>query len=183
LQIPDKKSLARQRLSDIICPMSRISAGIVLYEADGDSIRVLIAHPGGPMEKKDDRGRWSIPKGEVDPGEDLLACAKREFEEETGMSAGSGPFLPLGQIQQKGGKIVHAWATPGRWDAAKFTSNSFEMEWPPKSGKMQSFPEVDRAEMLPLKKALERIKETQRPLLTRLADKLGVRVPAEYRGD
>ena len=179
--VSDEKRLARETLARIMVRMSRVSAGIVLYEADGETLRVLLAHPGGPLEKKDDRGRWSIPKGEVDEGEDLLACARREFEEETGMNPGNGPFVELGQIQQKGGKIVHAWATPGKWDAAKFHSNLFEMEWPPKSGRMQSFPEVDKAEMLPLRKAFELIKERQRPLLTRLADRLGVRIPREFR--
>ncbi len=159
--------------------MSRVSAGIVLYETDGVFLRVLLAHPGGPFEKKDDRGRWSIPKGEVDEGEDLLACARREFFEETGHDAGEGPFLPLGQITQKGGKVVHAWATPGKWDPSKFQSNTFTTEWPPKSGKMQTFPEVDRAEMLPLETALEKIKETQRPLLARLAESLGIQVQSE----
>ena len=161
--------------------MSRVSAGIVLYETDGDTLRVLLAHPGGPFEKKDDRGRWSIPKGEVEEGEDLLACARREFEEETGHDAGSGPFLPLGEIKQKGGKVVHAWAASGKWNSAKFKSNTFQIEWPPKSGKMQSFPEVDKAEMLPLNKALEKIKETQRPLLARLAEKLGLQVSSSSR--
>jgi predicted NUDIX family NTP pyrophosphohydrolase len=158
--------------------MSRISAGIVLYEKTGQDLRVLLIHPGGPYMKKKDVGHWSIPKGEVDEGEDLLTCARRELQEETGVNAGEGPFIPLGEIKQKGGKIVHAWGVEGRWNPDEFSSNTFEMEWPPQSGKMGVFPEVDRAEMLPLQAALYRIKETQMPLLTRLAEILGVPVAA-----
>ena len=157
--------------------MPRTSAGIVLYELEGNNLRVLLIHPGGPLEKRKDVGHWSIPKGEVDDGEDLFTCAARELGEETGHDIGHGPFIQLGSIQQKGGKIVHAWGAPGKWDADKFTSNTFTMEWPPKSGKMGEFPEVDRAEMLPLAAALYRIKETQRPLLTRLAGALNIVAP------
>lgn len=159
--------------------MSRISAGIVLYEVIDGELRVLLIHPGGPYMKKKEVGHWSIPKGEVDEGEDLLTCAKREFTEETGADAGEGPFLPLGEIKQKGGKIVHAWAVEGQWDPERFSSNTFEMEWPPQSGRIGVYPEVDRAEMLPLLAALYRIKETQRPLLTRLAESLGVSVAVQ----
>ena len=157
--------------------MNRISAGLVLYDFEGGSLRVLLTHPGGPFTKRKDVGHWSISKGEVDEGEDLLACAKRELLEETGHVAGDGPFIPLGSIQQKGGKIVHAWGVAGHWDATHFTSNTFEQEWPLESGRIQTFPEVDRAEMLILQSALYRIKETQRPLLIRLAEALGAPVP------
>lgn len=157
--------------------MNRISAGIVLYELEGNELRVLLIHPGGPYMKKKDVGHWSIPKGEVDEGEDLLCCARREFREETGMESGEGPFVPLGEIKQKGGKIVHAWAVAGHWDPAKFSSNTFELEWPPQSGRIGVYPEADRAEMLLLLAAIYRIKETQRPLLLRLAELLGVPVP------
>jgi len=157
--------------------MSRVSAGIVLYELDGGRLSVLLIHPGGPLTAHRDVGHWSIPKGEVDEGEDLFECAARELAEETGQNAGNGPFIALGSIVQKGGKTVHAWGAPGKWDAAHFSSNSFEMEWPPKSGRMMTFPEVDRAEMLPLASAMYRIKDTQRPLLKRLAEALGVAVP------
>jgi predicted NUDIX family NTP pyrophosphohydrolase len=157
--------------------MNRISAGLVLYEKDGNDLRVLLIHPGGPYMKKKDVGHWSIPKGEVDEGEDLLACACREFSEETGHDVGDGSFIPLGEIRQKGGKIVHAWGVAGHWDPAKFSSNTFEMEWPPQSGRIGVYPEVDRAEMLPLPAALYRIKETQRPLLLRLAEALNVPSP------
>ncbi|MFA5257252.1 MAG: NUDIX domain-containing protein [Opitutales bacterium] len=149
--------------------MIRTSAGLLMYEQSRDGLRVLLAHPGGPYEKKKDIGRWSIPKGEVDQGEDLLECARREFFEETGHDAGSGPFIPLGSIRQKGGKEVHAWAFAGTWDPGKFTSNTFEVEWPPRSGQIRSYPEVDRAEMLPEMAAMHRIKETQRPLIERLS--------------
>ena len=157
--------------------MSRISAGIVLYELNGSSLSVLLIHPGGPLTAHKDVGYWSIPKGEVDEGEDLFTCAVREFAEETGHSVGDGPYVSLGSIVQKGGKTVHAWGAHGKWDAEHFTSNMFDMEWPPKSGRIQTFPEVDRAEMLPLAQALYRIKDTQRPLLRRLAEALGVPVP------
>lgn len=157
--------------------MSRMSAGIVLYERGADGLRVLLVHPGGPFARRKDVGYWSVPKGEVDAGEDLLACACREFQEETGHDAGKGPFVELGSIVQKGGKTVYAWGAEGRFDPARFTSNHFEMEWPPKSGRTESFPEVDRAEMLPLVEALFRIKETQRSLLLRLAERLGFSLP------
>jgi predicted NUDIX family NTP pyrophosphohydrolase len=157
--------------------MNRVSAGIVLYELEGKFLKVLLIHPGGPLTVRKDVGHWSIPKGEVDEGEDLFTCATRELKEETGHEAGNVPFIPLGSIVQKGGKTVHAWGAPGRWDATHFSSNSFEMEWPPKSGRMVTFPEVDRAEMLPLASALYRIKDTQRPLLRRLAEVLGVPIP------
>jgi predicted NUDIX family NTP pyrophosphohydrolase len=157
--------------------MNRTSAGIVLYEVEKDELRVLLIHPGGPYMKKKDVGHWSIPKGEVDAGEDLLTCARREFHEETGMEAGDGPFVPLGEIKQKGGKIVHGWGVAGHWDPAQFSSNTFEMEWPPQSGRIGVYPEVDRAEMLPLQAALFRIKDSQRPLLLRLAEALKIPAP------
>ena len=143
-----------------------------MYEQDDEGLRVLLVHPGGPYEKKKDIGRWSIPKGEVDEGEDLQSCARREFLEETGHDSGAAPLIPLGSIRQKGGKEVYAWAFAGKWNPAKFTSNTFEMEWPPHSGQMRSYPEVDRAEMLPTIAAMHRIKETQRPLIERLAEHL-----------
>jgi predicted NUDIX family NTP pyrophosphohydrolase len=143
-----------------------------MYAIEEDKLRVLIVHPSGPYAKKNDRGHWSIPKGEVDEGEDLLTCARREFFEETGHDAGAGPFIPLGSIRQKGGKVVHAWGFPGRWVPENFCSNTFEIEWPEGSGKIETWPEVDRAEMMSLKKASEFIKDTQMPLLERLAIRL-----------
>lgn len=132
-------------------------------------LHVLIVHPGGPFTAKKDIGHWSIPKGEPDTDEtDLLDCARREFVEETGHPVDTHDFISLGSIRQKGGKVVHAWAFEGVWNPEQFTSNSFTMEWPPHSGKQASFPEVDRAELLPVAEAMRRIKDTQRPLLERL---------------
>ena len=119
---------------------------------------------------KKDEGSWSIPKGEVEPGDELLPTAIREFDEETGIAIDPGSrFIPLGSIQQKGGKIVHAWAVEGdRDDTQPIRSNTFEMEWPPGSGRMQSFPEVDRAQFFPLATARRKLKETQWPLIEEL---------------
>lgn len=153
--------------------MERISAGLIMYEQSASGLRVLIVHPAGPYAKKNDVGQWSVAKGEIDPGEDLLTCAKREFLEETGHAAPeNGPFIDLGKIRQKGGKIVYCWAFEGTWTPENFRSNTFEMEWPPGSGKVQTYPEVDRAEMLPAMAAHYRIKSTQRPLIERLIEAL-----------
>lgn len=147
---------------------SRTSAGLLMYRVKDGQLEVFLAHPGGPFFKSKDEGHWTIPKGEVDENESLLETAKRELQEEVGIEA-RGDFLPLGAIQQKGGKIVHAWAFEGDCDAAHpFRSNSFRMEWPPGSCKLMDFPEVDRAEFFPLDAARKKIKETQRPLLDRL---------------
>jgi len=129
---------------------------------------VLLVHPGGPFWAKKDLGAWSIPKGEVAPGEDTLAAARRELAEETGVEA-APPFLSLGSVVQRGGKTVTAWAAAGDADPAAIASNSFTMEWPPRSGRMQSFPEVDRAAWFSLAQAKQQILEGQRPLLDRLA--------------
>jgi predicted NUDIX family NTP pyrophosphohydrolase len=129
---------------------------------------VLLTLPR-PYGKKTEVGNWSIAKGEPEPDEDLLECARREFHEETGADPGMGPYIALGTIRQKGGKLVHAWAFEGRWDPASFRSNTFQIEWPRGSGRMATFPEVDRAEMMPVEKAMSLIKDTQRPLLERLA--------------
>ena len=155
--------------------MPRIASGVLLYQISGADLRVLLVHPGGPYQKKDDNGRWSIPKGEVDEAEDLLACARREFQEETGHAVPAGAtFVPLGKIRQAGGKVVHAWAFEGEWHPEQFRSNTYLAEWPPKSRKMVEFPEADRAELMPLKQALKKVKDTQAPLLERLATELGV---------
>ena len=129
---------------------------------------MLLVHPGGPFWAKKDLGAWSIPKGEVAPGEDTLAAARRELAEETGVEA-APPFLSLGSVVQRGGKTVTAWAAAGDADPAAIASNSFTMEWPPRSGRMQSFPEVDRAAWFSLAQAKQQILEGQRPLLDRLA--------------
>src|SRR5438045_1593487 len=125
--------------------MPKRSAGILMFRRGAKGVEVLLVHPGGPFWAKKDLGAWSIPKGEVVEGEELLATARREFAEELGFAA-IGAFLPLGEVKQKGGKTVHAWAVEGDCDAATCKSNTFKMEWPPRSGKWAEFPEVDRAE-------------------------------------
>jgi predicted NUDIX family NTP pyrophosphohydrolase len=140
------------------------SAGIVMFR-DGEAGReVLLVHPGGPFWAKKDDGTWSIPKGEFTEGEDPLAAALREFEEELGTPV-SGEFVELTPVKQKGGKVVHAWAVRGELDTGRVKSNLFTMEWPPRSGRMQSFPEVDRAGWFDLETARRKILESQRGLL------------------
>jgi len=148
---------------------SRVSAGLLLYRTR-DGLEVFIAHPGGPLFSNKDDGHWTIPKGEVELGEDLLATAIREFEEEIGFAVDpSSEFIPLGTIQQKGGKIVHAWAVEGDIDEAHpLRSNTFTMEWPPGSDTMRDFPEVDRAQFSSIAAAKTKLKPTQLPLLERL---------------
>ena len=139
-----------------------------MYRVKNGKLEVFLAHPGGPFFKSKDNGHWTIPKGEIEPGENLLDTACREFNEEVGLEP-SGEFLPLGSIRQKSGKTVHAWAFEGDCVADfRRQSGTFEMEWPPHSGRIQSFPEIDRAEFFPLAAARKKIKETQRPLLDRL---------------
>ncbi|MBV8508806.1 MAG: NUDIX domain-containing protein, partial [Xanthobacteraceae bacterium] len=123
---------------------AEISAGILVYRETNGALEVLLAHPGGPFWARKDEGAWTIPKGLVEPGADLLATAQREFTEETGFVA-DGPFVPLAPVRQSSGKIVHAFACRGDVDAAKLISNTFEIEWPPRSGRRRQFPEVDRA--------------------------------------
>ena len=132
---------------------------------------MLLVHPGGPFYVKKDLGAWTVPKGEIDDGEELLGAAHRELAEETGFAA-PGPAVALGQVKQKNGKIVHAWAVRGDADVSQLRSNEFELEWPRKSGRMRSFPEVDRAEWFELAEARRRIKPAQIPFLERLAAKL-----------
>lgn len=129
---------------------------------------VFLVHPGGPFWAKKDEGAWSIPKGELSAGEEPLAAARREFEEETGCPA-KGPFLPLTPITQPSGKLVHAWAVEGDCDPAELHSNLFSLEWPPKSGQRQQFPEVDRAGWFPVPVALQKIVPGQRGFVTELA--------------
>ena len=151
---------------------SRVSAGIMLYRRKEGRWEVFLAHPGGPLFATKNDGHWTIPKGEVDAGEDLLTTAQREFKEEIGVALKPGAtFLPLGSIQQKGGKIVHAWAVEQEWDDTQpIRSNEFTMEWPPGSGRTQSFPEVDRAQFFPLDEARRKLKDRQVPLLDRLLE-------------
>ena len=149
----------------------RVSAGILLFRWRDASLEVLLAHPGGPFFTRKDAGHWSIPKGEPDDGEaELLAVARREFEEETGFAPPATDTLPLGAITQKGGKVVHCWAVEGDVEPAQARSNEFEVEWPPRSGRRARFPEVDRIEWFDLDEARRRIKPAQVPLLDRLED-------------
>jgi predicted NUDIX family NTP pyrophosphohydrolase len=158
---------------------ARVSAGLVLYRVRQGALEVFLAHPGGPFYAHKDDGHWSIPKGEIHRGEDMLAAAIREVLEETGVVVPPGArFLELGSIQQKGGKIVHAWAVEQDFDDSRpFESNRHAMEWPPGSGRMQEFPEVDRAQFFPLAEARRKLKETQVPLVDRLAAALGLGEP------
>jgi predicted NUDIX family NTP pyrophosphohydrolase len=147
--------------------MAASSAGILLYHHSGDDVLVLLVHPGGPFWAKRDRGAWSIPKGEFDAHEEPDAAARREFAEELGVEL-TGELQPLGEIRQKGGKRVVGFAVEGDLDVAGIRSNTFEMEWPPRSGRMQSFPEIDRAEWFGLEAAREKIIPGQLPFLDRL---------------
>jgi predicted NUDIX family NTP pyrophosphohydrolase len=147
---------------------SKTSAGILLWRRRGAGIEVLLAHPGGPLWARKDAGHWSVVKGEVEPGEDPPAVARREFAEETGYDLPDGPMVDLGQIRQRAGKLVRAWAVEGDLDSATAVSNTFEMEWPPHSGRRAEFPEVDRVEWFDPAEARRRIIEAQRPLLDRL---------------
>jgi predicted NUDIX family NTP pyrophosphohydrolase len=148
--------------------MPKKSAGILMYRRDGGTLRVLLVHPGGPFWAKKDAGAWSIPKGEHADNEDALAVAKREFAEELGQEP-TGGFRALGDVTQAGGKVVTAWAVAGAFDVGTLASNTFELEWPPKSGRRQSFPEVDRAEWFTLDEARTRILAGQRDFIDRLA--------------
>jgi predicted NUDIX family NTP pyrophosphohydrolase len=148
--------------------MAAYSAGIMLHRVRDDAREVLLVHPGGPAWAKRDIGAWSIPKGEYDSGEDPLAAARREFEEELGIAPPEGPVDDLGEVRQKSGKLVRAWALAGDLDVAGVHSNTFEFEWPPRSGKMIEIPEVDRAEWFALDVAREKINPAQVALLDRL---------------
>jgi predicted NUDIX family NTP pyrophosphohydrolase len=149
--------------------MPRASAGILLYRLAGDRPEVLLVHPGGPFWRRRDDGAWSLPKGELAPGDAPLAAALREFEEELGTPPPSGPALSLGEVVQRGGKRVTAFALQGDLDATTIRSNTFELEWPPRSGRTASFPEVDRAGWFNLAAAHEKILPAQAPFLERLA--------------
>lgn len=147
-----------------------ISAGLLVYRRK-PHLQVLLAHPGGPFWAKKDEGVWSIPKGVVEEEDDLLATAKREFKEETGLMV-KGTFTPLAPVRQKTGKVVHAFAVEDDPDLAPFKSNEFELEWPPKSGRKQRFPEVDRVAWFGLDEASKKILAYQQPLLMELAKQL-----------
>jgi predicted NUDIX family NTP pyrophosphohydrolase len=150
----------------------RRSAGIVLHRAGDGGPEVLLVHPGGPFWAKKDDGAWSIPKGEYEPDEDPLACALREFEEETGTRLDAAELVELGAVVQKAGKEVRAWAVRGDLDPATVRSNTFTMEWPPRSGRRQEFPEIDRAEWFTLDAARAKLVAAQVELLDRLAERV-----------
>ena len=152
--------------------MPKRSAGLLMYRRAGAGVEVLLVHPGGPFWAKKDLGAWSIPKGEYAAGEEPLAVAMREFEEETGARP-RGDFLPLGESVQPSRKIVTAWAVEGDFDVGALKSNLFELEWPPKSGRRTSFPEVDRAEWFPIEAARKKILPGQSAFLDRLLSALG----------
>ena len=152
--------------------MSKVSAGLLLYRVRDERLEVLLVHPGGPFWAKKDLVSWTIPKGEILPGEDPLAAAIREFEEELGF-APEGELLPLGMVSQKGGKNVHAWAFEGNCNPRALKSNTFTIEWPPHSGRMQEYPEVDRAEFFAMEQAKKEINAAQVKLLLELERQRG----------
>ena len=143
------------------------SAGLLMYRRREGRLEVLLAHPGGPYWAKKDEGAWTIPKGLVEPGEDTLAAARREFREETGFEA-EGDMEPLEPLRQRSGKVVHAWAVEGDCDASRVRSNEYQVEWPPRSGVVKTYPEVDRAAWFGLEEARVRILRGQRPFLDQL---------------
>ncbi len=150
----------------------RVSAGLIMYRKTPRVIEVLLVHPGGPFWRNKDHGAWTIPKGEAEEGEDLLAAARREFEEETGLRT-EGPFIPLASVKQKGGKRVYAWAFEGDCDPRAIRSNQFQMEWPRGSGKLETFPEIDRAAFFTIPEAKLRINPAQTAFLEELEARLG----------
>ena len=147
------------------------SAGILMYRYCASTLEIFLVHPGGPFWKNKDLGAWSIPKGEFDTGEDPFEAAKREFHEETGFAV-NGSFITLGPVRQAGGKLVYAWATEGDCKAESIKSNSFTMEWPPRSGRRKEFPEVDRAGWFSIELGRQKILEGQSMLLDELQRKL-----------
>lgn len=148
--------------------MPKLSAGLLLYRRRDSDLEVFLVHPGGPFWQKKDRGAWSIPKGEYMPGSDALSAARREFEEETGFAPPAGAMIPLGDVRLASGKVVTAWAVEGNCDASAIRSNTFSMEWPPRSGTMQEFTEVDRAAWFPPGEAREKLHPAQTAFLDRL---------------
>jgi predicted NUDIX family NTP pyrophosphohydrolase len=151
------------------------SAGLLMYRIRSGELEVLLVHPGGPYWTKKDQ--WFVPKGEIEPGEDEFAAAQREFQEETGI-APAGPFIDLGEIANKSGKLVHAWAFAGDCDPAAIVSNTFSMEWPPKSGCTQQFPEIDRAAFMTVEGARTKMSEAEFEFVRRLKKGLETEAPA-----
>jgi predicted NUDIX family NTP pyrophosphohydrolase len=161
--------------------MAKQSAGLLLYRNRNEQLEVLLVHPGGPLWAKKDLGAWSIPKGEFDQEEPLLA-ARREFHEETGFQAPRGEYIPLKPVRQKSGKIVYAWAVEEEVDAEHIHSNNFEMEWPPRSGKAQSFPEIDRAAWFLVEEARQKINPAQAGLIQELLEILKFHTTSSVTG-
>jgi predicted NUDIX family NTP pyrophosphohydrolase len=152
--------------------VAKRSAGILLYRTAAGAPEVLLVHPGGPFWARKDAGAWSIPKGEYEDGEDPRACALREFEEELGTALPPGELAELGSVKQKGGKVVTAWAAEGDLDAESVRSNTFTMEWPPRSGRTVEFPEIDRAGWFEIETAREKLVAAQTEFLDRLLERL-----------
>lgn len=144
-----------------------VSAGLLMVRRRGSGLEFLLVHPGGPYTRNKDDGVWTIPKGLVEPGEELFAAARREFEEETGVPVRASSFVSLGHVRQRAGKIVHAWAFEGDCDPAQVRSNTFEMEWPPRSGRRRAFPEIDRAAFFDPDTARRKILPAQAPFIDR----------------
>jgi predicted NUDIX family NTP pyrophosphohydrolase len=149
-----------------------VSAGLLLYRRRGGRLEVLLGHMGGPYWSRKDDGAWSIPKGLCEPGEDAYAAARREFAEEMGTPPPDGPAIELGEVRQRGGKRVVAWAVEGDLDPATVVSNTFEIEWPPRSGRTQAFPEVDRAEWFDLETARRKLVKAQAAFIDALAERV-----------
>ena len=147
--------------------MAKKSAGLVMYRVRNNQLEVLLVHPGGPFWAKKDEGAWFIPKGEVSPGEDQFSAAKREFQEETGIESHAN-FIALGSVKHKGGKIVHAWAFEGDCEPSSIRSNTFTIEWPPRSGNQQTFPEVDQAQFVSVEQAKAKIYAAEFEFIDRL---------------
>jgi predicted NUDIX family NTP pyrophosphohydrolase len=155
--------------------VARRSAGILLFRRTAEGVEVLLVHPGGPFWARRDAGAWSIPKGEHDADDaDPEACALRELAEETGKTLAPGDLVPLGEVRQKSGKVVAAWAAEGELDVTAIRSNTFELEWPPRSGRRQEFPEIDRAEWFRPALAREKLLPAQAPFVDRLLEHLGL---------
>ena len=148
-------------------PKFQVSAGLLMYRLVGGDPQVLLVHPGGPFFRNKDEGAWSVPKGEVEPGEDLLDAARREFEEEIGVVP-TGPFVALTPVKQKGGKVVHVWSFEGDCNPGAISCNTFSVEWPPRSGRRREFPEIDRAGFYGLDEARQKVNAGQVPLIDEL---------------
>ena len=147
----------------------RTSAGLMMYRRQGSRLEVLLVHPGGPFFTNKDVGVWTMPKGEPAEGEEMIDTARREFREETGIEPGDAPLTPLGQVKQKGGKVVHAWAFEGDCDTTKLTCNTFKVQWPPGSGQWRTFPEADQYAFFDLHTARRKINPAQAAFIDRLA--------------